>query len=54
MKNLRSVGLSKDMRAIIESGPPDTLPAQFKKLFAEREAHTVLDADAAMAALAWS
>ena len=53
LKNLRSVGLNKDIRRIMEAGPPDTLPAQFQKLFREKEAQTALDAEAAMAALGW-
>ena len=54
LKNLRSIGLSKDIRKIMEEGPPDTLPAQFHKLFNEKEKQTVLDADAAIAALGWA
>ena len=54
LKNLRSIGLNKDIRKIMEEGPPDSLPAQFHKLFNEKEAQTVLDADAAMAALGWT
>ena len=53
LKNLRSIGLSKDIREIMEAGPPDTLPAQFRKLFDEKEKQTDLDADAAMTALGW-
>ena len=53
LKNLRSIGLSKDIQKIVEEGPPDPLPAQFHKLFHEKEAQTALDADAAMAALGW-
>jgi hypothetical protein len=53
LKNLRSIGLNKDIRRIMEAGPPDSLPAQFKRLFDEKEAQTALDADAAMAALGW-
>ena len=53
LKNLRSLGLTKQIREIMEEGPPDSLPAQFQKLFQEKEAQTVLDADAAMAALGW-
>ena len=37
----------------MEAGPPDTLPAQFRKLFDEKEKQTDLDADAAMTALGW-
>ena len=54
LKNLRSVGLTKQIREIMEEGPPDSLPAQFQKLFQEKEAQTALDADAAMAALGWA
>ena len=53
LKNLRSIGLNKDIRRVMEAGPPDSLPAQFYKLFHEKEAQTALDADAAMAALGW-
>ena len=49
LKNLRSIGLNKDIRRIMEAGPPDSLPAQFQKLFHEKEAQTALDAEAAMA-----
>ena len=54
LKNLRSIGLSRDIRAIIEEGPPDTLPAQFEKLFKEKEAQTAVDAQAAMIHLGWA
>ena len=54
LKNLRSIGLNRDIRAVMEEGPPDTLPAQFHKLFSEKEAQTALDADAAMIALGWA
>ena len=36
----RSVGLSNAIREIIEADPPDTLPQQFAKLFAEKEEET--------------
>ena len=54
LKRLRSVGLSTKIRAIVEGGPPATIPAQFAQYFAEKEAVTQLDADAAMAKLGWS
>ena len=54
LKNLRSIGLNKDIRKIMEEGPPDPLPAQFHKLPNEKEAQTALHADAAMAALGWT
>ena len=53
LKNLRSIGLNKDIRRVTEAGPPDSLPAQFHKHFHEKEAQTALDADAALAALGW-
>ena len=54
LKNFRSVGLNSEVRMIMEAGPPDTLPAQFQKLFAEKEEQTAADAEAAMAALGWA
>ena len=53
LKSLRSIGRSRHIRAIMEEGPPDTLPAQFHKLFSEKEVQTALGADAAMKALGW-
>ena len=53
LENLRSIGLNKDIRRIMEAGPPDSLPAQFQRHVHEKEAHTALEADAAMAALGW-
>ena len=53
LQNLRSIGLNSEIRRAMEAGPPDSLPAQFQKLFREKEAQTALDADAAMAALGW-
>ena len=35
LANLRSVGLDTKIRAILEQGPPDTLPARFRQLFAK-------------------
>ena len=40
LKNLRSIGLHKDIRKIMEDWPLDSLPAQFHKLFNEKEAQT--------------
>ena len=51
LKNLRAVGVHEDTRRSMEARPPDSLPAQFHKLFHEKEAQAALDADAAMAAL---
>ena len=54
LKSLRSIGLNRDIRSFIESGPPDSLPAQFDRLFKDKETKTLLDAKAAMTALGWS
>ena len=37
----------------MEAGPPETLPAQFHKLFSEKETQTALDAEATMRAMGW-
>ena len=54
LKSLRSIGLNKSIRQIIEEGPPDSFPVQFHKLLNERETQTAMDADAAIAALGWA
>ena len=51
LKSLRSIGLNTDIRQIMESGPPNSLPAHFRNLFNEKEEQTALDAEAAMEAL---
>ena len=53
LKSLRSIGMNNDTKAIMEAGPPKTLPAQFHKLFSEKEKQTALDVEAAMTALGW-
>ena len=50
---LRSVGLDNKVRALIEEGPPDTLPARFEQLFAEKELSTQTFAAACLLALGW-
>ena len=54
LKNLRPIGLDKDIQKIMEEEPPGLLPAQFHKLLIEKQAQIALDADAAMAALGWA
>ena len=54
LKNLRSIGLTKRIRDIIEEGPPDTLPAQFERYFGEKEAETTILAEEAARELGWS
>ena len=49
LKNLRSIGLNKEIRRIMEAGPPDSLPVQFQRSFHDTEVQTAFDADAGMA-----
>ena len=53
-KNLRSIGLTTRVREIIEQGPPDTLPAQFEKYFADKEVETLVVAKESIRRLGWS
>ena len=53
LENLRSVKLTANIKAVIESGPPDSLPAQFAKYFAEKEKKTQVAATEAMETLGW-
>ncbi len=50
---LRSIGLTSTIRNVIEQGPPDTLPAQFERYFAEKEVETLAAAREAMRQLGW-
>ena len=43
LKNLRSIGLDKDIGKIMEEGPPDSLAAQFRKTFNEKKGQTAMD-----------
>ena len=54
LANFRSVGLTDKIRAVIEGGPPDTIPLQFEKYFAEKELKTKKDAARYMKRLGWS
>ena len=53
LSRLRSVGLDSKIRALLEQGPPDTLPARFQQLFAEKEAATHSFALACLEELGW-
>ena len=53
-KDLRSIGLTTQVREIIEQGPPDTLPAQFEKYFADKEVETLVVAKESIRRLGWS
>ena len=40
LANFRSVGLTQKIRAVIEGGPPDSIPSQFDKYFSDKERKT--------------
>ena len=54
LANLRSVGLTKKIKSVIEAGPPDSIPAQFQKYFADKEKATQAAATDAMQKLGWT
>ena len=54
LANFRSVGLTKKIRAVIEGGPPDSIPSQFEKSFSEKERKTKRDAAKYMKLLGWA
>ena len=54
LQALKSFGMNATIRAIIEAGPPDTIPAQFQRYFAAAEVATQAAADTAMRDLGWS
>ena len=54
LKNLRSIGLSWDLRNVMENGPPDSLRAQFHKLVNEKQDQSALDAEETMVPLGWA
>ena len=49
-----SIGLTTRVREIIEQGPPDTLPAQVEKYFADKEVETLAVAKESIRRLGWS
>ena len=53
LSQFRSVGLTADIRKIIEQGPPDSLPKRFKMLFADKEVATNVIAEEALRILGW-
>ena len=54
LNELRSVGMNKDILAIIEEGPPGGLITRFAELFAEKEQLTTQAIERAMAELGWN
>ena len=53
LANLRSVGLNKQIRNIIEGGPPELLAENFEKLFRAKITETLKAAKTSRAALGW-
>ena len=53
LDRLRSVGLDHRIRDLLQQGPPDTLPARFQQLFAEKEASTQHWAARCLQQLGW-
>ncbi len=54
LSSLKSIGMDEKIKAVLEQGPPDTIPAQFAAYFGEKEKKTTLAADAAMRELGWA
>ena len=53
LSNLRSIGLTAKIRAIIEKGPPEMIAENFERLFRKKIRDTKKAAEAAKAALHW-
>ena len=53
LSQLISVGMPKDMRDIIEGGPPEGILSKFNELFKDKETSTHLLAEKAMQELGW-
>ena len=53
LASLKSIGMNEKIKAVIEQGPPDTIPAKFASYFEEKERKTMLAAEEAMLALGW-
>ena len=51
--SLKSIGTNEKINAVIEQGPPDSIPAQFASYFAKKEKNTMLAAEEAMLKLGW-
>jgi hypothetical protein len=54
LKSLRSIGMDKKVKKIIEKGPPDDLMLQFKKYFGDKEEATLKLTTKLMEELGWS
>ena len=53
LSKLISVGMPKDMRDIIEGGPPEGILSKFNEMFNDKETNTHLLAEQAMQELGW-
>jgi hypothetical protein len=54
LSNLRSIGLTSELKQIIEGGPPGGLALAFSRMFAEKEAATQIAAAKAKVQLGWT
>ena len=54
LSNLRSVGLTPKIKALIEGGPPDSMPEMFARYFSQKEMQTRKDAKTFMQELGWT
>ena len=50
---LRSIGLTANIRKIIEGGPPNMLAQNYEKLFRKKIDFTLKEAEASVVALGW-
>ena len=53
LNSLRSIGLSRNIRKIVEQGPPEELMAQFDKYFGDKEEATLKLTQELVAQLGW-
>ena len=54
LSKLRSIGLGKNVRKIIQRGPPEELTAQFKKYFGDKEKATFESTEKLIRKLGWN
>ena len=53
LNSLRSIGLKRNIRKIVEQGPPEELMAQFDKYFGDKEEATLKLTQELVAQLGW-
>ena len=54
MSSLRSIGLTKKVRGLIDMGPPDGFLTRFLKVFEDKIANTQKAVDDVFAELGWN